>query len=205
LGRTFKARIFLGKIKMSDFAYKTEEFKIDGRAFRASFFYDPFMGAPWEENDGHGPVREVRNREEKRAGEIILEFEQNRYWLYNVQGATTLALDSWGLGDEEHAFLAAKLGRAPTKREISARAVEIDVSHLRKFLRGEWHWVIVTVSLLDDDGKESSKHADTCGGFESSDGYPLEWAKEQAAYMVKTIKAEAAEVQYWAERDVVTA
>jgi hypothetical protein len=178
---------------MSDSAYQTEEFEIEGHTFKASFFYDYCMGAPWEEHYGHGPVREVRSLDEKRPGEIVMHDNRGNYWLYDVQAATATARKEWGLNDEAHALLAAQLGREPTHGEIAARAVEHDIAHLRGFLRDDWHWTFVTVSVLDDEGEESSEHTDTCGGFESSDEYCLEWAKDQAAYMVTVINKEAAE------------
>lgn len=190
---------------MSDTAYNTEEFKIEGFTFKASFFYDPCRGAPWEENDGHGPVREVSSRDCKTPGEIVLHSSRGAVWLYDLQTATDTARKEWGIDDGARAKLAAQLGREPTRGEIAARSVQSDIAYLRGWLNDTWHWVIVSVALVDDDGEESSKHSDSCSGFESSDTYPLEWAKGEAASMAETIKAEAAEVQYWAERDVVTA
>jgi len=110
----------------------------DGRTFRVASTRDDSMGAPWEEHDGHGKVREIRQRDEKRAGERIIANYRGQRWAYDIAGAMVLAKrDGWGIGDDERAALARRLGRAPTAGEVRAAAVESDYQFCAGWLRDD--------------------------------------------------------------------
>ena len=72
--------------------YDGDTFTRGGRNFRISIHHDSDMGAPWDEHDGHGPVRSVsaryglRHRGIKRPGERVLHNDRNGTWLYDWQG-----------------------------------------------------------------------------------------------------------------------
>src|SRR5690606_36343176 len=99
---------------------------VNGLTFSVNLEYDDCHGAPWEECDGHGPVSDWTSRN-KLPGERILNRDRGMYRYYDVAEATRIAKrDSWGIGPDAHATLAARLGREPTAGEIAAAAVESD-------------------------------------------------------------------------------
>lgn len=58
---------------------------------------DDDHGAPWDENDGHGPVSEWRPKQSKRPGEVILHSDHGSYRFYDWQEAVKIAKrDGWG-------------------------------------------------------------------------------------------------------------
>jgi hypothetical protein len=87
---------------MSAYHGDKETFVHDGHRFEMRIEHDDSMGAPWEEHDGHGPVRVVRayyglkDTGKKRPGERVLHQSGGDYWLYDWQAACRLARkDGW--------------------------------------------------------------------------------------------------------------
>lgn len=163
--------------------------------------------APWDEDCGHGDIRQVDRSwgyPDKRPGEVILYSHRGAYWLYDYQGAIKKAkADGWGCRQVDNWGLP----RPPmTKNQIAAKAVEEDMEFLRGYLEGDWSYVGIIVTALDEDGEEIGQ--DSCWGFETHRGYHLEAGREMAINLAKHVyedkEAEAAEVAYWASRDVVT-
>lgn len=156
--------------------YYDEVVRIDGRDYRVRKSYDYDCGKPWEESDMHGPVREVRGRNErgyvdKRAGEVELFCDGRRTgttWLYDVAEATKIAKrDSWGcpLTDEEMLTI----GLTMNVRERARRAVEADVEALTMFLTGEWWWCVCSAAFESDFQREGEAcEWDHLGGVEDS-------------------------------------
>lgn len=136
--------------------------ELDGLTFRVDVEPDHDMRAPWEERDGHGPVRKIRDdcyrgRPVKRPGERVLTFERSHGYAYDMQGAMRIALaDRWGVANPE----------GMTRRQIAAAAVENDYQRLRAWCNDEWHWCGVVVTLLDVDGR-STRTTQSLWGFES--------------------------------------
>ena len=160
----------------------TETIEHAGLTFSVRIEHDPHMRAPWEEHDGHGPVREASSyyvRPHKRAGETIIQWSRRgvsrvQYWLYDVAEATRIAKrDGWGLSPESRAKLAAKLKREPAAAEVRAEAVRLDMERLRDWLENRWHWCTVVVTLLDTDGDTTWEY-DCLGGIESDAGEYLD-------------------------------
>lgn len=150
-----------------------ETIELKGLTFRVDIRHDDSMGAPWDEHDGHGPVREARyeyrSRIAKQPGERVLHTERGYAWVYDWQGAMTLAKrDGWGLGPDDLAALAKKLGRDPLPGEIRVAAVQGDFDYCRGYLEGDWHWCGAVVTLLDVDG-EPTHECESLWGMESSD------------------------------------
>lgn len=143
-----------------------------GLTFRVSIPHDEDHGAPWDECDGHGPVSDWRSDSysrypEKAPGERVLASDRGSYRYYDVAEATRIAKrDGWGLGDADMAKLAARLGRAPTRGEIAAAAVEWDFDFLRRWCDDQWHYVGVVVTLLDSAGDETDE-SESLWGIES--------------------------------------
>lgn len=175
--------------------YDGQTFTRGELTFTVQFEHDETMGHPWDEHDGHGPVRESRTRHsqggDKRPGERPLNSpDRGEYqYYYDWQGATRLARrDGWGHPDGLQA------------------AVQADFDYCRRYLAGDWHWTGVIVTCEETGGTES------LWGIEDTDGtYCTEVAFELADELVRqheralAIAAkEADEVRYWAARDVMT-
>ena len=163
-----------------------------GLSFGVSTAHDHDHGAPWDENDGHGPVREASYRgyryPTKEPGERVLWSDRGDALLYDYAGAMKLAeRDGWGLSPEATAKLAAKLGRAPKAGEIRAQAVEHDFNYLRGYANGDWSYVGVIVTLLDTDGDDTDESESLWGVESSCSDYINETAAELAEQLADRI------------------
>jgi hypothetical protein len=164
---------------MSDHYAELESITLNGLRFAVRLHFDAGTGRPWEESDGHGPVRTSRTDgwgrwNSKRAGEVVLSSDRFTCWLYDVAEALRIAKrDGWGLSPEARAKLADKLKREPTAAEVRAEAVRLDMERLRGWLEDRWHWCIVVVTLLDTDGDTTWEY-DCLGGIESDAGEYLD-------------------------------
>lgn len=170
-------------------AYKTQSFAHAGRMFIMTLYQDCDHGAPWDEEDGHGPVTEWRRDRAKAPGERILCEARGLYRYYDVQEAMRIARrNGWGLTPKEQTAWLLAHGRRPDlgkmrRGEIAAEAVERDFQRLRAWCENEWHYCGVAVQALDDEGDptgDAFEHA--LWGIESdSDEYILEVAADLAA------------------------
>ena len=121
------------------------------------------MGPPWEEHDGHGPIR-TGSADNKAPGERALAHDL----LYDWQGAMQLAKeDGWGLGPDQLATLASGLGRTPTPGEVRAEAVRRDFLYCKGWVNDEWCWCGFQVTITDPDGEELDYPDNSCWGIES--------------------------------------
>jgi hypothetical protein len=155
----------------------TDTIQLNGRTYRIDVEPDQDMRAPWEEHDGHGIVSDWVTRD-KHAGEWLLHSDRHSKRFYDFEATMKLAkADCWGLGDERLAALTAKLGRAPTKGEITAEAVRHDYEYLRGWCNDEWHWVGVCVTDITDDIHAETSYAYALWGIGSEDD---EYIKETA-------------------------
>lgn len=162
---------------------------LKGLTFRVELVGDVGgIGAPWDEHDGHGPVRFARNDDPKRAGERVLHHDRSALYLYDWAGAMRLAKkDGWGLAPDALAAFAKRLGRDPTAGEIRAEAVQRDFDYCRRYASGDWCWVGVEVTLLDVDG-ETTHERESLWGIESdSYTYHDEVARELAEEIASRI------------------
>ena len=167
----------------------------NGRDFRVKLYLDETHGYPWNEEDGHGPVRQTTQRHvhgesDKLPGERPLNQAGRREYQfhYDWQGAVlTARRDKWGLDPQMIATMTEGLGRAPRRREVAAMAVEQDYQRMRAYLRGDWRYVGVNVTD-DQTGKDEEVWGvESDGNFwrevaiEIADGmFPLAEAHEAA-------------------------
>lgn len=186
-----------------------DTFERHGREFRVEFPYDLSIDAPWEREDGHGPVSGWRygdsctGRPVKAPGERVLCTDRRSFRAYDFAGALKLAAkDGWGLGDEDRQKLAARLGREPTRREIQVQAVEQDFDRLRRWCANDWGYVGVIVT------DTATGQVESLWGIESdATDYLAEVAHELADEIARRndwtdeTRRERAE---WAARDVLT-
>lgn len=141
---------------MHSTALATDTQTYKGHTFKVAYYFDDIMGAPWEESDGHGIISGWERRD-KRPGERILAEDGRAKLFYDVQATMRKAKkEEWNTAPCQWR----------TKGEQAAAAVEKDFQRMQAWARGDWHWVIVEVALLDKDGKETL-HADSLGGVES--------------------------------------
>lgn len=73
-----------------------DTFEIDGVTFRVRTEYDDYHGAPWDEEDGHGPVSDWTSRS-KLPGEFVLCEDRGKRRFYDFAEACRIARrDGWG-------------------------------------------------------------------------------------------------------------
>lgn len=153
-------------------AYETRDIQRNGTTYRVEFHFDQDTGAPWKECDGYSIVSNGR-RSEKRPGEVRIDSGERNATVrfYDVQETIKKATrEGWGLGDEASAALAKTLGREPTKREIVAEAVRLDMERMRGWCCDDWHWCGVSVFPLTADGDELRSKTESLWGIESDAG-----------------------------------
>ncbi len=177
--------------------YDQTTIEASGLTFRVDFKYDHDAGRPWDNSEGHGPVREAsRNYTgyiDKRPGERVLYAGNRRElsWVYDWKAACKLArADGWNAEPYD----------APDRIQ---RAVQADFDFLRAWCNDQWCYVGVIVTLINDDG--TGGVSDSLWGVETYKDYHHECARDIAGELAQQALRERAEALAWAERDVVTA
>lgn len=202
--------------------FNDSTFTRSGLTFRFNTEHDTDAEAPWDREDGHGPVSDQRyhpfgmgSNPPKAPGERILYWDRGYFRAYDWAEAMKIAKrDGWGLGADDIAKLAHRLGRVPTNGDIAAEAVHRDFERLRRWCGDQWRYVgvIVTLMVEDDDGELvdydgplRAKFMDSLWGVEDDEAeYLEETAHELADGIAAAYLAEQAEAKHWAERDVTT-
>ncbi|RPH43230.1 MAG: hypothetical protein EHM87_14295 [Burkholderiales bacterium] len=171
--------------------------EVDGETFTVRAFDDEHSDPPWENSDGHGPVRAVRHRDEKRPGERPLnDLRDSRAtgYVYDWQEAMQRAVrEGWGTGD----------GRrdGETARAHAARAVQADYDYLRGWLANDWSYAVIEV--VDRHGEEAFLGGvDYRYGDGERDEYVREMVKDMARELIhpRRLAWRAALAQARAER-----
>ncbi len=158
--------------------YDNSTFEHEGVKFRVTFPADEDSGAPWENEDGHGPVSEWKRhpfghgtKPPKAPGERILVWESGSYRTYDFQEALKIARrDGWD---------APPYGTG-TKRQQALRAVEADFKRLEDWCNDRWQYVGVVVELLDADG-DAMGETESLWGIESDCSEYLEETAHELA------------------------
>jgi hypothetical protein len=150
----------------------------------ARIVHDEDSGAPWDNEDGHGPVSGWTSRK-KRPGERILCEDHGSYRLYDVQEAIELAKrDGWDT----------KPYQTGTAGERAVRAVEADYRYLRGWCRDEWCYCGIVLSVTHTKtGIELEDNAASLWGIEcnvpgSDNSHLLEVANELLPEAVELAK-----------------
>lgn len=142
--------------------------EIDGFTLTAELIPDDSAGAPWDGEDGHGPVTGWERRD-KLPGELILNDDRNAKRFYNFAEACKIARrDGWN----------AKPYDVPgeTPRQRAAKAARADYERLRAWCSDQWSYVAVVVTASCEGVKLGSA---SLWGIESDAGeYLVEVANE---------------------------
>lgn len=132
--------------------------KLQGLTFSVAEDRDDFINEPWKEFDFYGVVSEWTTRD-KRPGERILVADRDFKRYYDVQATLERARrEGWGVPNPT----------GKTKGQIAAEAVERDFQRLKAWCNDEWHYVCVTVTLLDVNGNKTMER-EALGGVESDE------------------------------------
>lgn len=153
-----------------------ETITINNKRYIVRFESDPDVEFPWNNEDGHGPVRESpypcgQYGSTKKPGERPLNRPgRNEYqFYYDWQAACKLArIDGWNVAPFD----------APNRIQ---RAVESDFDYLRRFLAGDWEYIGVIVE--SEEGEEES-----LWGVESEGDYKEQLAQELAEVLDSRIR-----------------
>lgn len=162
--------------------------------FRVNVIQDLSSGAPWEDSDIHGPVTGWTSRN-KKPGEWVLNTDGGSKRYYDYAQACQLAQrDGWGLRPEKLAAFVKNLGHSPSAKELAAETARIDFEYLRAWCNDEWRYVGIDVTLLDEDGEETSISS-SLWGVEDHDDYPAQVAQELAAELMAGYRKNWGEVE----------
>lgn len=156
-----------------------------GKLFAITTEPDSCYGAPWDEHDGHGPVTAWTTRS-KHPGELVINKDRGRARYYDFAEACRIARrDGW---DAEPYNAGTE-----TKRQQAAKAARADFEYLRRWSNDEWHWVVLTVELLDTEGEPTGTMLNLFGLESDAEGYIREIAHELAEEILTEIEAAEAE------------
>ncbi len=146
---------------------------LNGRAYRVEIETDYDHGAPWEEEDGHGPVSDWTRRD-KLPGEVCIAEDRGSKRFYDFAEACKIARrDGWdakpyNTGQE-------------TKRQQAAKAATADMERLRAWCEGRWGYVGVIVTARCECCDDFTGERASLWGIESdADDYLEEVARELA-------------------------
>lgn len=166
--------------------YMGEKYTIvttDGFLVRVELEPDQDSGPPWEDCDCYGIVD--TGRRDKAAGEVILHEEHGYRWFYDFKKSVEKARKGgWGCARPTR-----------TKGERAHYAVMEDMKTLRDWLRGDWEYCVVVVSLLaipggfdeDDDANDFTVATDErLGGVEYGMGDNL-YIRESVDNMIEEL------------------
>lgn len=164
----------------------------NGKKYHVEWSYDNCFGAPDKEHDGHGHVIELnfdptdddereshldyefdeddesRMEEEARLQLMkVLRYRQGRYddlVCYDVWETLKKAkAEGWGVSEEweqEHP--------EATEHDKLMHAIDRDFKYLYGWYNDDWHWCVVGVAPLDEDGEPDETYCHYCGGYEST-------------------------------------
>lgn len=153
----------------------TEELEINGIRLTVEHLPDYTYGSPWEEEDGHGPVREVPyswpGYVSKEPGERVLSSGRHGALVYDFREAVRIAKrDGWRAMED--------VGRTDlTPGQLAERAATADFERLRRWCNDGWSYIGVVVTR-EDTGEENSLWGIESDSGDYLDEVALELARE---------------------------
>ena len=156
----------------------------DGFTLTATLHADPDHDAPWDNEDGHGPVSGWRRGRDKQPGERVLSSDRGSYRFYDFAEAVKLARrDGWGTPGDE--------GLTPGAK--AARAAEADFERLRAWCADDWYYVGVSVTVEREGVQLVSDYQCALWGVETdAPDYLGEVAEELAPEALNAARAQLA-------------
>lgn len=156
-----------------------EKFEHAGRTYARRIEHDAPHGAPWGEEDVHGPVSAWTTRA-KLPGEMVLASDGNSRRFYNFAEAVRIARrDGW---DTE------PFGTG-TKGTRAHRAALADFKRLQDWCEDRWHYIGVIVAPV----------CRCCGGVEEGESVSLWGIESDAGGYLNDVAIELAEELHKAE------
>lgn len=132
----------------------------EGFTITARIERDDHADAPWDAEDGHGPVSAWLDKRCKRPGQMILHEDRGRARFYDFEEAVKIAKrDGWD---------APPFGEG-TAGERADRAVRADFERLRRWCADEWCYVAVVLAV-SRNGVTLDEWAASLWGIESDAG-----------------------------------
>jgi hypothetical protein len=144
-----------------DYVLTIEGFKVTARVEQ-----DDIAQAPWEREEGHGPVSEWTSRE-KKEGERVLCNDRYHFRYYDFDAAVKQAKEElWGECRDIN----------KNKEVIAIKAVEADFKRLKDWCNDEWMYIGIVVTVSKAGIELGSR---SLWGIESdSNDYHIEVANE---------------------------
>lgn len=153
------------------------QFELDGILFIVSFDQDDLMEAPWENEDGHGPVSDWTGAS-KSPGEMILCSDRGQRRYYDFQEAVKIAKrEGWNCAP--YAWR--------TKGQQAHEAALADFDLLRRWCAGDWTYRVVAVTPVDQDGEPDASETLYLGGVAGDTAYLESVAMELASEYLYTL------------------
>lgn len=161
-------------------AIDTFEFTAHGRGWVAYVYPDDDAGAPWENEDGHGEVMWISDREALPRGWTVIHDADRGRWIYNTGAAIVKARrENWGIDEKSRYF---RVGMSRGARAYAA--VKGNRDYLAGYLRDEWGYLGVSVQPA---GTPDDFRAALWGVVSGDDGYLCHVASEMAHEWLATV------------------
>lgn len=123
--------------------YRTETRDHGAMTFRIEWVHDTDASAPWDREDGHGPVSGWTS-DPKAPGQMVLCSDRRMHRYYDFAEAVKIAhRDGW----DTKPYCTRKPG------ERAHAAAMADYNYLRQWCDQQWHYCGIVVTLLDADGE----------------------------------------------------
>ena len=172
---------------------ETSTVEVDGFTLTATIYHDDSHCAPWEAEDGHGPVSDwrsvgYRGHPAKSPGERPLCADRGSARFYDFAEACRIALrEGWGTLDGRR--------ENETDRAYAARAAEEDFKRLRRWCTDEWYYVGIAVTVERADVRLTGRYDHAVWGIESDCGsYLNEVAADLAEEAMSAAREKLAEL-----------
>lgn len=151
-----------------------------GHTYRVEIVPDEDHGAPWDEEDGHGPVSEWTRRA-KLPGEIIIAKDRDYYRYYDFAEACRIARrDGW----DSQPFNTGQ----ETRRQQAAKSARSDMKRMSDWRDGYWSYVGVVVTAECSCCRRFTGKNASLWGIESDAG---DYLDEVARGLVEEIEHES--------------
>lgn len=165
---------------------------VDGFDLTATIHHDEDSEAPWDREDGHGPVTDWMSKDAKQAGYRVLNVDRGSARFYDFAEAVKIAKrDGWG-APAGHFHVDA----TPTSGQIAAAAAEHDFKVLKAWCNDEWAYcgIVVTVSKNDVELANESLWGVEYNYPNSDNSYLTEVANELASEALAAALAKLAQL-----------